>query len=491
MNYNLITEKWIPTNIGLVSLKDVFTNIDIKYLSCESAATIALTRFLTAIATRAVQVSDTEYDTDISESLDSIKSIMTSDISTLCVKYLDEVYEYFDIYGELPFLQTPEEYFPACDKNTFPIERLFSYMSVGSNKFYKDYHLHSINNADIALALLITQVYSPGYKKGKNSIAYGKTITIETVNATPTFAYGPITCIHHLYLIGNTLLETIKLNMVTNNVITDTYKSGYGIPFWELDQTVEYPESNYDTYYDRMIPASYKYIRIDGDTLVYAGSREAIVNHKECIYNYTITRPDKDSKIKNAIKKELHPTPNVGTFWRDFGAFINKLHRGSEAEFKVWDNEKLKYIDGPNIKLLSCGSYTKKKAMGLYSIIGTEQSTYEIQIDNNEINRTQRIISTRRAKQAYRMENTLKGVIFNYGTSMNFGDKVIKSLQDNALLLYWNKLSQYQLVLHELTNWNSIVTKCALQSFHNITTTAPKSIKLFAKGSKYIKRKVI
>lgn len=96
MNYfNLITEKWIPSNKGNVSIEDCFVNETITFIGENARETISLFKFLSAIGTAA-----TMFKTNEEQKKCSFKSFKEN------VKdYLYRNYNDFYMYGERPFLQ--------------------------------------------------------------------------------------------------------------------------------------------------------------------------------------------------------------------------------------------------------------------------------------------------------------------------------------------------------------------------------------------------
>jgi CRISPR system Cascade subunit CasA len=96
--FNLINEPWIPiANVGRVSLKQIFTQIDYRALGGNPVQKIAITKLLLAIA----QAASTPEDDDAWEALGA------EGLAQNCLAYLEKWHDRFYLYGEQPFLQMP------------------------------------------------------------------------------------------------------------------------------------------------------------------------------------------------------------------------------------------------------------------------------------------------------------------------------------------------------------------------------------------------
>ena len=95
-DFNLIEEQWIPVaQIGLVSLRDIFSNPDLPALGGSVLEKIAVMKLLLAIA----QASYTPRDNK------DWLELGISGLKEKCLSYLEQQKPYFSLYGEHPFLQ--------------------------------------------------------------------------------------------------------------------------------------------------------------------------------------------------------------------------------------------------------------------------------------------------------------------------------------------------------------------------------------------------
>lgn len=96
--FNLIDEPWIPvTDSGRVSLKEIFSNPQLRALGGNPVQKIALTKLLLAIAQAAATPADD----------DDWREMGWQGMADKCLTYLDKWHDRFYLYGEKPFLQMP------------------------------------------------------------------------------------------------------------------------------------------------------------------------------------------------------------------------------------------------------------------------------------------------------------------------------------------------------------------------------------------------
>jgi CRISPR system Cascade subunit CasA len=96
--FNLIDEPWLPVvDVGLVSLKALFSHKDYRALGGNPVQKIAVTKLLLAIAQAAATPAD---DDDWAE-------LGAEGMAIKCLAYLERWRDSFWLYGEKPFLQMP------------------------------------------------------------------------------------------------------------------------------------------------------------------------------------------------------------------------------------------------------------------------------------------------------------------------------------------------------------------------------------------------
>ena len=223
-DFNLIEEQWIPVaQIGLVSLRDIFSNPDLPALGGSVLEKIAVMKLLLAIA----QASYTPRDNK------DWLELGISGLKEKCLSYLEQQKPYFSLYGEHPFLQ-----FTQVKKAEIkPYSILFPEIASGNTSLL--FHsqvapaITDLDDAKKALALLVQMsscfsgkkvdasvVLSPGYVKSKSAKS------------------GPALCslgLLHSFFTGENILDTIWFNLLTSQDISHdrTFINGIGTPPWE------------------------------------------------------------------------------------------------------------------------------------------------------------------------------------------------------------------------------------------------------------------
>lgn len=473
---NLVKDKWILTQEGLASLEDVYGK-SLTVFSGDASFKISILRLLVCISTRALELSEEDWG-----SAEDLSDLGAKKVAELSYDYLQNNKDLFFMEGDSPFLQTPACVFPLVATNTYPVSRLLGYASVGSNAYFRDYQAQSMTPERIARSLLTTQIYSTGYKKGKGCKAYGETVSILNVPATPSFAYG---CgmgakgIHHIMLEGGTLKDTVFMNLLPEEDIKESYTLGLGIPYWEYDHgTSKFPKEFYDTYYDRLVPASLKHVRVEGNYIAYAGARDSMDTwHTETTYHYTTKRI-----VKKEVVNELAMTPAAGTFWRELPAFLAATREGG---YRVFDTDKLENYS--SVKLMSMGSCVKE-SMGLFNTIELEDSLIEIPIEDRAL-REKQILLGRGLRQAEKLGITLKISVKNMCEALKQNPS---ASQEKILSKYWELLSEYKGLLDSRESsklWKRKVKECALKALRTYPAARPRELKELVKSISFIKRR--
>lgn len=250
-NYNLIDEKWIPTNIGLVGLRDCFNNKNIKLVGRTPSEIQSIISLLSSIAHASHCFNNENKFED---------SCFIEDVNC----YLNTKHELFYLYGDKPFLQ----HTALCQENQKnkkaygDIRQFLKGVSFGNNAIYSDVATKR-NIFDNDKALLLLDCVSGNAATTKINMNSNSYVKITTVEDYLKFFYNEKIGVsvqngnHYQYINGyvfcETLAETIYYNMFTNDYVTNYYSNGIGTPPWELNLT----ETNYEygeTYMSELIP---------------------------------------------------------------------------------------------------------------------------------------------------------------------------------------------------------------------------------------------
>lgn len=232
--FNLIDEPWIPiVDVGLVSLKALFSQSDYRALGGNPVQKIALTKLLLAIAQAATTPKD---DDDWAE-------LGANGMASKCLAYLDQWHDRFYLYGDKPFLQMPA--IQAAGIQSYGT--VLAEIATGNTTVLTQSHIEKqLSDADKALLLLTLMGFGLGGKKTDNSVVLssgykgksndkGKAST-----GKPGAAVGFMGFLHS-FLMGQSIIESLWLNLLTHDHLQQLpiYSSGLGIPPWEEMPTGE------------------------------------------------------------------------------------------------------------------------------------------------------------------------------------------------------------------------------------------------------------
>lgn len=248
--FNLIDEPWIPiVDVGRVSLKDIFSHDDYRALGGNPVQKIALTKLLLAIA----QAASTPEDDD------AWAELGTGGMAANCLAYLERWHERFWLYGDQPFLQVPavlnlievrtkKKISEAKNENKRQEAIADSLPKAIGTGFYPD--LSSDNNTvlsechfdrnltDAEKAVFIVSLMNfafGGKRVEKDFVNFSGQVYGNRHSAKSGPSLGNYVGYLHSFLIGNTLLKMLWMNLLTDEKIrhTRTWLSGLGIPPWE------------------------------------------------------------------------------------------------------------------------------------------------------------------------------------------------------------------------------------------------------------------
>lgn len=337
-SFNLVDEKWILTAASpeRKSLRDVFSDPALSRLSGNPVDKIVVFRFLLSI----VQASNDLPD------LDAWLDLTTEDMAANALAYLDKWHDRFDLFGDKPFLQFPRldaeiKALPQDDKpmaSCIPEE-----FATGNNTVLSQWNMaRGLKLAEQAILLLRSSCYSCGTKNKKARMIslsknYQKPATMKMGTLLGSGGYL------HSYLAADTLLDSLRLNLLTDEDIrrTNAFPGGKGIPFWEDMPTGEIDaraESYRKSYLGQLFPVD-KFLLLCGDQIykidgvVYPSHKEGLVDPAVRIVN--------DKAVW--AKTDKHP-------WRELPALLAFLEADSGSVpsplFLCFGTEKIREAAG-------------------------------------------------------------------------------------------------------------------------------------------------
>ncbi len=219
--YNLIDEAWIPVaDRGKASLKEIFASRTCRALVGTPREKIALLKLLLAIA----QAANTPADTP------AWAALGPDGLGKACLDYLERWRDTFYLYGQRPFLQMPVE-----RAKLFSYGHIMPEIATGNTPVLTQFQ-YERPVPDCLRALLLvcemslclggrkkadhTCILTPGYTKGV------------TASTGPGMGnYGLL----HSFLTGQSILETVWLNLLTADTVAGAkiFPQGVGKTPWE------------------------------------------------------------------------------------------------------------------------------------------------------------------------------------------------------------------------------------------------------------------
>ncbi len=221
--FNLIDEPWIPiAGVGRVSLEQIFTHPEYRFLGGNPVQKIALMKLLLAVAQAAATPSNDEEWLEMGAEGLAEKSL----------SYLKKWHKRFYLYGEKPFLQMPA-ISPAAQQS---FGALLPEKATGNTTVLMQSQVETtLDNPDKALLIVTLMGFALGGKKADNSILLTQGYQGKTKTGKPGTAVAHMGLLHNFSL-GETLRDTIWLNLLTHENISASglFAEGVGSAPWEI-----------------------------------------------------------------------------------------------------------------------------------------------------------------------------------------------------------------------------------------------------------------
>ena len=335
--FNLVDEPWIPVvGKGLSSLREIFSEPDIRTFGGNPIQKIALTKLLLAIG----QAACTPKDTDDLNKLD------VEIFRNTCIAYLEQWYDRFWLYGKRPFLQMPVianwiEERKVAELNTVDVREAEEkalpkllgpgfYPSLPSKNdsiFTQHQAAKNLSDAEKALFIVIVmnfafggtqiekKIFSPVKGKGKP--------------AKPGPSLGPDGYLH-TFLQGPTICDTLLLNLLSHENITANpyWKTGLGTAPWEempINKECSTALKLKDSYMATLVSISrFMLLREEG---VYYVDGITYCNHKEGWREPSMSISDK-KKYPDVIRANPARRP-----WRELTSILAVLGGSSDVKY--------------------------------------------------------------------------------------------------------------------------------------------------------------
>ena len=375
--FNLVDEPWIPvTGKGPSSLRDIFSIPGLPALGGNPIQKIALTKLLLAIG----QAASTPKNTEALNNLDA------ETFRKSCLTYLDKWHDRFWLHGERPFLQMPQvrnlikkrqdkEIKAAGSKAAKKKAEANALPKVIGAGFYPDMpaenntvlsqHLLAQPNDHASKALFIATLMNfafAGKRIEKNLAPLTPGFKGKSGSAKPGPSIGNYVGYLHSFLAGPTLLDTLLLNLLSQEQIEANpyWISGLGNPPWEFmpdgeDCTIA--NSLKESYMATLVSLS-RFVLLEEEGIYYVEGLQ-YPSHKD-----GWTEPSMLINLQEKNPKAVWVDPNRRP-WRELPAMLAFLDSTNSGGFECLfikyglDRAKQKY---PLIGIWSGGLRVSSKA---------------------------------------------------------------------------------------------------------------------------------
>lgn len=323
-HFNLIDELWIPVaGRGRASLRQVFSEPDLRALGGNPVEKIALTKLLLAIAQAAATPDDDA----------AWQAMGPHGMAQKCLAYLDQWHDRFDLYGERPFLQMPA--IAAAEVKSYGT--VLPEIATGNTTVLTHGQVERrLNDADKAVLLVCLMGFALGGKKTDNSI----TLTVgyagkrNEKGKPSTGKPGPAVAhmgLLHTLLQGSCLQQTLWLNLLTRACIAQDprFPGGLGVAPWETMPSGEDDEvarALKQSIMGRLVPLC-RFCLLTGDGLHYSEGI-AHANYKDGVCD-----PSAAVNWSGKQPKALWVNPEKRP-WRELTALLGFLAQGQIAGYE-------------------------------------------------------------------------------------------------------------------------------------------------------------
>jgi CRISPR system Cascade subunit CasA len=322
--FNLIDEPWIPVvDAGQVSLRQLFSHVDYRALGGNPVQKIALTKLLLAIAQAACTPEDDG----------GWASLQPSGLADKCLEYLHKWHDRFYLYGEKPFLQMPILDRLIKDEKPKSFGPGFYPDVLSDNSTILNQSQLEGKPGDAGKAVFIITMMNlafGGKRIHKNIPSLTPNYPGKTVSAKSAPSLGNYVGYLHSYLTGDSIQETIWLNLLTLEKIQGIkiWTSGLGAAPWEempSGENCEISRQLKNSYMGCLVAMS-RFMLLKDDGILYIEGIQ-YPSHKEGWFEPSISLDHGGESIK-ALWLDVNKKP-----WRMLTSLLSFLNAGNQKGF--------------------------------------------------------------------------------------------------------------------------------------------------------------
>lgn len=497
-SFNLITEPWIPiAGFGEVSLWDVFTHPEYRRLGGTPVETVVLMRLLLAI----VHASNTIKTTA------DWQSLTPALLAANARSYLEKWRDRFDLFDETyPFLQFPQLK-GKCKEVS--IGSLAFPVASGNKTALTQWSINErFSVSETARLLLCASGYGLG--GGKYDLFAKIDPNGPEKRKKPTgkasAPQGPLVGYKgflHSCMLGETLLESVHLNLLTEEILLKlklfSDSDPMGRPFWESRLTDESGESakKYVSGYQGILFPLDKIFCLDGEKLLMTQGI-TYPSHKNGQWDPGITLFSEKKDVK-ALWCDVEKKP-----WRQLASllkFFDVDENTTMPAFLVWGCARLNLAEDSMKSFgIWTGGISVSSNSGEYYVSGKNDfisSEFLIPLDWVASGATDYLLFKSFMSMLSDYALAVYGSVFRYFN--DFKDDRKDDLAAAATRLFWEKMEPHAQEVIDLTvekdpevveahkkAWQRIGTSCYEQLCPSIS---PRQIQIFVKNMPNFKPK--
>lgn len=325
MSIHLFTTPFIEAADEVLTLKAAFAP-GVRNLSSEGFDRLVVMKLLLAVAHAALR--------DCLRTKADRARITSEDLRTSVLDYLTQAEPQFDLEGDSPFLQVNE----ARRASTLPAASFLPGGISGNTPLFKSTsHQLSLSDAEKIMIVLHAVIAPLGGKKFDRKFHLDPSDSTVVKSAPPAPSVG-LTGYLHTFILGETLADTLRLNLLSEEELKsrEQFSGGIGIPPWEKQ-----PDDAYKyTLMGRLLPML-RFVLLNGGELHIGFGMPALPLSEGAADPSVTVWPDSSKKMGWAVIGLAGPTP----LWKRCLLALGGLFPTKDQPQFSWDGPKPFILD--------------------------------------------------------------------------------------------------------------------------------------------------
>jgi len=494
---NLVNDAWIRVRLQdnrftTYGLKDLFQNLDnIMFINESAIVRMSLIRMLVCISQAAIDGPDNM------EEWTRIKDTFKDS----AIEYINNKVDLFDLYGDRAFMQVP-----SIENTDWEKGICVSQLNIQSQTASRSddcinsrpYKPEDISDANIAKNLITFHTFTSGGTA--QPITWGEKLGNYQVRGVGTDR-------NMTKLIGNTLKETIHMNMIFKENLPflgySNPEESWGKPVWETQPSSvndeEFAKNAYKTYLGRMCSWSC-ILKIDRETKRFVSGTTICPELRKQVNGNILVKEPETVVRKNYKGEERYFALRKGSYaWKDLGAVINTYDDQAKTNLHIRQlREMANEISSPYIVLWSVQANFMNRKTKLFDIdewIGVMPKNIRERSSIDKYIKSCKFMDEIGRILLEKINLYFKRIKSNRDTSQGY----------NPLTEFWSKMDNKYKILIELIEdnsenaienlkikWVSPVIRTALQIFDSICgKSSARDIRAYVQAKNSLNRDIV